>query len=338
MLRRPVERDRADVREVLAVADVMWFPLRRGMLAAEADVLFDLRMLQPWADEGFGLWAVDDGDRVMGYVGLVRVDWLEPLMGEIEVGWRLHPEIWGRGVATRGGAAALRVAFDDLGLERVCCLIEPENTASLAVRDRLGLEEEGFVEDRRGVSISVSTLDRRRAAALAVRRFEPVESEQHDAKRRILDMCDSPDFDPLGRATPAHLTSSALVVDSARERVLLLWHEKLGIWVQPGGHTDGDWDLARSALREAREETMIEGLRLVSGGPVDLDVHRVEPPTEPAHDHHDVRYLVEAPPGANPQANREAKRFRWATLDELAELGVDSGLQRLARLGLAYDA
>ena len=74
------------------------------------------------------------------------------------------------------------------------------------------------------------------------------------------------------------------------------------------------------------------------GGPIDLDVHRVEPPAEPAHDHHDVRYLVEARWARSPQANAEAKRFSWVTLEELAQLGVDPGLMRLARLGLANAA
>ena len=58
----------------------------------------------------------------------------------------------------------------------------------------------------------------------------------------------------LRSCAPGHLTSSALVVDADAERVLLLEHRKLRRWFQPGGHADGEANLARSALREAGEE------------------------------------------------------------------------------------
>src|SRR5579863_7317385 len=48
-----------------------------------------------------------------------------------------------------------------------------------------------------------------------------------------------------------HLTGSAWLVSKDSERVLLTHHRKLNRWLQPGGHADGDSELARVALREA---------------------------------------------------------------------------------------
>lgn len=140
---------------------------------------------------------------------------------------------------------------------------------------------------------------------------------------------------PLDRTErPGHLTGSALVVHADLEHTLVLFHTKLQIWVQPGGHADGDANLAAVALREAEEETGITGLRVWPLA-VDLDIHEVRPPKEDAHFHHDVRFVVLAPDGAEIDANHESEAQRWVRPSELPELGADYGLQRLAANGLA---
>ena len=144
--------------------------------------------------------------------------------------------------------------------------------------------------------------------------------------------------DALQRScAPGHLTSSALVVDAGLTRVLLLHHRKLGRWFQPGGHADGEANLAVSALREATEESGIAGLRVV-GPAVDLDVHRVAPPAEEPHDHLDVRYLVLAPPAAVARHNHESTGQRWVRAEELEVFEPDAGLRRLVGRGLALAA
>lgn len=150
----------------------------------------------------------------------------------------------------------------------------------------------------------------------------------------ILDLLDT-GADVLDRTCrPGHLTGSALVVDPSDRRILVLFHTKLQRWLQPGGHADGDADLARVALREAVEETGIVGLRVVEPA-VDLDVHRVSPPAEDAHDHHDARFLVLAPPGSVPVGNHESEALRWVPEGDLASLGADPGLCRLAQRALS---
>ncbi len=138
----------------------------------------------------------------------------------------------------------------------------------------------------------------------------------------------------LRSCTEGHFTASALVVDPGSEQVLVLFHTKLRRWLQPGGHADGDTDLAAAARREATEETGIGGL-VVLGGPVDLDIHEVRPPAEDPHLHLDVRYVVVAPTDSTPHGNHESEALRWVGLDELLGLGADAGLRRLAGRGVA---
>ena len=129
-----------------------------------------------------------------------------------------------------------------------------------------------------------------------------------------------------------HVTASAWIVDPSRTRALLMHHRKLGRWLQPGGHADGDFDVRRVALREAREESGLRSLRFVRDGVYDVDVHAIPArPNEAAHDHYDVRFALEADPAEPLVANAESKELAWVALDALASYGADESVLRLAR-------
>ena len=127
---------------------------------------------------------------------------------------------------------------------------------------------------------------------------------------------------------PGHLTGSAVVFNHDASKTLLLFHTKLQRWLQPGGHADGEANLARVALKEATEETGIEGLEIVDPA-VDLDIHNVAPEGEEPHLHYDVRFLVFAPEGAEPQGNHESQDICWVGFDELDQYDLDEGHHRL---------
>ena len=158
------------------------------------------------------------------------------------------------------------------------------------------------------------------------------DAEQH--RRTILDFLDRHD-DALHRSCRrGHLTGSALVVSADGSRVVMLHHRKLQRWLQPGGHCDGDANLAAVGLREATEETGLDGLR-VAPVAIDLDVHEVRPPREDPHLHLDARFLVVAPEDAILAGNHESTAIRWFAPDALADLDVDDGTLRMVRHGLA---
>ncbi|MFB0901347.1 MAG: NUDIX hydrolase [Acidimicrobiales bacterium] len=156
-------------------------------------------------------------------------------------------------------------------------------------------------------------------------------------RQQILDLIDEHADIAVRTCRPGHLTGSAFVVDSSRMMCLLLFHTKLQRWLQPGGHADGDTNLAHVALREAEEETGISGLRVVIPA-IDVDIHRVDPPKEDAHLHLDVRYLVIAPAGSEPEGNHESQALRWVTEAELLDFDVDDGLRRMAKAGFEVAA
>ena len=139
---------------------------------------------------------------------------------------------------------------------------------------------------------------------------------------------------PFDRGIPqGHLTASAMVLTRDGERVLLLFHEKLRRWLQPGGHAEpGETQGEAIALREALEETGLANLALHPDAPrpLDVDVHDIPARgDEPPHEHLDLRYLVTADDSAALQpAAGETTRVRWFSWDELQALDLDHGLRR----------
>lgn len=146
---------------------------------------------------------------------------------------------------------------------------------------------------------------------------------------------------------PGHVTASCWILSHDRRHFLLTHHRKLRRWLQLGGHADGDADVLRVALREAREESGMHDFALIdpAGGttgdlhaclPIDVDVHGIPArPGEPAHDHHDVRFVLVAGPAQSLVISDESSDLAWFGLDELASLDADESLRRLARKAIA---
>ncbi len=129
-----------------------------------------------------------------------------------------------------------------------------------------------------------------------------------------------------------HFTGSAWLVSGDGARVLLTHHRKLGRWLQPGGHADGDTDLARVALREAEEESGLTGL-IVLPEIFDLDRHRIPARgSEPEHWHYDVRFVVRAGFDESFVVGPESHDLAWRSIAEVAsDTAIDPSIRRMAR-------
>jgi 8-oxo-dGTP pyrophosphatase MutT (NUDIX family) len=141
------------------------------------------------------------------------------------------------------------------------------------------------------------------------------------------------------KSLPGHITASAWILSSDRRRFLLTHHRKLDRWLQLGGHADGDSDVFAVALREAREESGMQSFDWIGAPgegprpvPIDVDVHSIPArPGEPAHDHHDIRFLLVAHPGQELSISSESKALDWFDWDRLESDFTEGSLLRLGR-------
>jgi 8-oxo-dGTP pyrophosphatase MutT (NUDIX family) len=162
--------------------------------------------------------------------------------------------------------------------------------------------------------------------------YDPVDSDERGYLVRMLDLAAAA-RDPFSRLeyTPGHFTASGFVVHPNGDRILLIHHERLGIWVQPGGHVEhDDATPLDAAAREVAEETGLGVLHPVSAGLVDVDIH-VFPETDdqPRHLHFDLRFgFVGGDHRVRPlDGTVEA---RWVGQSGLHALGVDRSVVRPA--------
>lgn len=131
-------------------------------------------------------------------------------------------------------------------------------------------------------------------------------------------------------ADPTHFTASAIVIDGAG-RTLLHRHRRLGLWLQPGGHVDGDELPAEGARRETFEETGLDA-RHPPDGPrlLHVDVHA----GGRGHVHLDLRYLLEVDEGAQPAPppgeSQDVLWFSYEAAARTSDLSVADALAKLS--------
>ena len=161
----------------------------------------------------------------------------------------------------------------------------------------------------------------------ALRGHEPADPVEVGAVSDVLALLDV--ADPWSRTEyePGHITGSAFVLHPSDPAVALILHEKIGRWLQPGGHVESeDGTVADTAVREVTEEIGVAP----AGTPelIDVDIHTFPARAgQPRHLHFDVRWTFRAA-DAVLRAGDGAADVRWFPLDEC--LGMDESISRPA--------
>ena len=121
---------------------------------------------------GHGIWAIEEKaeQRVVG-TGLLKPlpDGAGNLTGEIEVGWHLRRDSWGKGFATEFGRALLEYGFDEMKHNEIYAVVFPSNVQSVRVTQRLGMKPLGPTDKYYGTNTELFrlTADEWRAQAPA---------------------------------------------------------------------------------------------------------------------------------------------------------------------------
>lgn len=156
------------------------------------------------------------------------------------------------------------------------------------------------------------TMKRTNSLKQLLLQYEPYDTQEVEYKKIIMKFLEEY-IDAFERSLEVgHITASAWLVNKDNSKALLMHHRKLNIWVQLGGHCDGNTDALAVALKEAQEESGIMDIQPVKTDIFDIDVHLIpENKKEKAHYHYDIRFLLQVKSDEDFVVNEESHALAW---------------------------
>lgn len=133
--------DIAPMSTINADPQVMqYFP---STLTEQQTANFILRMQKQQDERGHCYFAAEllESGQLIGFIGCAYQDYEASFTPAVDIGWRLTPEVWGRGLATEGAAACLQWCFDHLELTEIYSVAPVVNTPSIRVMEKLGMRQ-----------------------------------------------------------------------------------------------------------------------------------------------------------------------------------------------------
>lgn len=156
-----------------------------------------------------------------------------------------------------------------------------------------------------------------------IKAYKPY-NEQEAADQKLILQCAKAFPDLLTRDNKvAHITGSSFILNPARDKALMIYHNIYKAWSWTGGHADGDTDMLEVAIKEAKEETGLRNIRIITPELIALDAipvvaHIKKGEFVSAHLHLSLAYLLEADEeealSIKPDEN---SGVRWLTFNEI---------------------
>jgi len=162
-----------------------------------------------------------------------------------------------------------------------------------------------------------------------IKAYVPYNEQEEKDKELILKCVNTFDEVLTRKNEVAHMTSSAFIINKNRDKMLMVYHNIYDSWSWVGGHADGDGDLCGVALKEAKEETGVQNITIVSREIYAMDVlpvlsHIKKGAYISAHLHLSITYLLEADEKDSLQIKEdENSGVMWVSLDKVREFSTE---------------
>lgn len=162
-----------------------------------------------------------------------------------------------------------------------------------------------------------------------IQNYKPFNEQEEKDKQTILNYIDTFD-DVLTRNNECcHFTASSWAVNRERTKVLMIYHNIYQSWAWPGGHADGESDLLNVAVRELKEETGVENVKIVKPAIFSLEILTVDGHVKKgkyvsAHLHLNLTYLLEVAENEVLRIKEdENSGVKWVKIEEVEKMSEE---------------
>ncbi|HOZ55413.1 MAG TPA: NUDIX hydrolase [Clostridia bacterium] len=131
----------------------------------------------------------------------------------------------------------------------------------------------------------------------------------------------------------AHFTASAWAINKERTKILMIYHNIYNSWTWAGGHADGESDLLGTSIRELKEETGVENVKLLKDGIFSLEVlcvngHIKRGKYVSSHVHLNLTYLLEVDESEILQIKKdENSGVKWIDIEDIEKVSNEEWIK-----------
>jgi 8-oxo-dGTP pyrophosphatase MutT (NUDIX family) len=159
--------------------------------------------------------------------------------------------------------------------------------------------------------------------------YQPIDHKEREYKIKILHFLKNQPLAYLRESLEGHITGSAFVVNQHFTKTLLIKHAKLNRWQQPGGHCDGEKDVANVAIKETIEETGLHDLVCLQDI-FDIDIHTIPARKNvEEHLHYDIRFLIIASEAEKLKISDESTDIQWVKFSDIKKFTQENSILRM---------
>ena len=156
-----------------------------------------------------------------------------------------------------------------------------------------------------------------------IEKYIPYNEQEKNDKKIMLQYLEQFDNILTRENEFAHFTASSWVVNKKKTKILMVYHNIYQSWAWTGGHADGESDLLQTAIRELKEETGVQNVKILDDNIFSLEAicvngHVKKGKYVSSHVHLNLTYLLEVDENEKLQIKEdENSNVRWIPIEEI---------------------